>query len=79
MKEVTSSSTSLLGCGGANVNVMNSLGRAQVDGSHGPSSPHCDQTKDFGEASSWVLVCIIFFCNRTGLDMKAERSSCLLF
>lgn len=79
MKEVSSCSTSLLGCGGANVNILNSLAEAQVDGSHGPSSPRCDQTKDFGEASSSVLDRIIFSAMGWGLLLNVERRSCLLF
>lgn len=72
MNEVSSRSTSLLDCEGANVNVVNSLAQAQVDSSHGPSSRHYDQTKDFSETSSWVLDRIIFYTMVWRLLLKAE-------
>ena len=41
-------------------------------GSHGASSLHCDQAKDFGE-SSWVFYRIIIFFKRTGLPIKGRE------
>lgn len=48
IKEASSGSSSLLGRREANVDIAFALGQAQTDGSHGPSSPHCDQVKVFG-------------------------------
>jgi len=77
MKEVSSSSASLLGCERATVNIVNSSNQARADGSRGPSSPHCDQTEDFDESSSWVLDHIIFFCKRLGLAIEGKEMKLL--
>jgi len=69
IKEVGSSS-SLFGCGGANVDIAFSLGEPQADGSHGPSSPNYEQVKVVSESSSLVLERIIFFCKMMGLAIE---------
>ena len=82
IKEVNSSfpsSSSLLGCGGANADIAFSLGQVQVDGSYGPSSPHCGQVKVFDEGSSWMWDHIIFICKRTRLSKKGREMELLSF
>ena len=74
INEVSSCSSSLLGCGGANERIAFSLGQAQAQaqagGSNGPPSPHDEQVKVVGESSLGVLDCIIFLYKRMGLAIK---------
>lgn len=79
MKEAGSSSSSLLRSRGTNVNIVNSSRQAQAEGSHGPSSSHCDQAKASGESSSLVLEHIIFFYERMGHAIAGKEMELLSF
>jgi len=72
INEVSSCSSSLLGCGGANEGAAFSLARAKVDGLNGPPSAHYERAEVVGEGSSWVLDPIIFFSKRMGLVIGGE-------
>jgi len=81
INEVSSCSSSLLGCGGANERIAFSLGQAQAQagGSNGPPSPHDEQVKVVGESSSWVLDRIIFFCKRMRLTVEGREMELVSF
>ena len=82
IKEVGSSSSGFLGCGGANVNIAFSSSQAEADGSHGVMShPLLTVIKQriLVKVLCWCWTLLSFFTREWGLLLREEKWICFPF
>ena len=79
IKEASSSSSSLLRHRKANVDAAFSLAQAQTDGSHGESSPQCDQVKVLVKVLHGCWTVLSFSARGRGLILRHRNEVAFFF